>query len=129
MTSSLTQAFARAMAALVRDYDTAEVLAQLLDDAQTELGAAAVGLLVRTESGDLEVLTATSHRATYLELYQAQQEAGPCVDSIDNLEQIHVIGAAAITKRWPTVGRKIVDAGYVEVHAFPLSCRSAPLGP
>lgn len=81
MTSSLTQAFARAMASLVRDFDTAGVLAQLLDDAQTALQAAAVQLLIRTESGDLEVLTDTSHRATEPELSPARLPGGPCVDT------------------------------------------------
>lgn len=83
MTSSPTQAFARAMASLVRDYDVADVLAELLDDAQAVLQAAAVGLLVRTDGGELEVLTASSHRAGELELCQAPHRARPCVDTGD----------------------------------------------
>ncbi|MEO6999628.1 MAG: ANTAR domain-containing protein [Terracoccus sp.] len=99
MTSSPTQAFARAMAALVRDYDTAGVLAQLLDDAQTALQAAAVRLLIRTESGDLELLTATSPRAAEPELIQAPHHDRPCI-----------------------------DAGFVSVQAFALQWHEVPMG-
>lgn len=128
MTCSPTQAFTRALASLVRDYDTADVLADLLDDAQMVLNAAAVGLLIRTEGGGLEVLTATSHHAAELELYQAQQHEGPSVDAIDAVAPVHVTSTAAITRRWPTAGPAIVDAGYVSVHAFPLRWHDVPMG-
>lgn len=128
MTCSPIWAFTRALASLVRDHDTADVLADLLDDAQTVLNAAAVGLLIRTEGGGLDVLTATSHRAAELELYQAQQHDGPSIDAIDTVAPVHADSASAITRRWPTAGPAIVDAGYVSVHAFPLRWHDTPLG-
>lgn len=128
MTSLVTEAFARALASLVREPDVANVLAELLDDAQGVLGASAAGLLLRSDIDGLEVLTATSHRALEIELFQAQRTTGPCVDAIDTGEQVHVCGAEAIVARWPEVGPAIVAAGYVAVHAFPLRWRDAPLG-
>jgi hypothetical protein len=44
--------------------------------------ADALGLLVRTAAGNLEMLSATSHQAAELELYQLQHDSGPCLDSI-----------------------------------------------
>lgn len=128
MTCSPIPGFTRALASLVSDHDTADVLADLLDDAQLVLNAAAVGLLIRTEDGGLEVLTTTSHRAAELELYEAQRHDGPSVDAIGAIGPVHVDGPAAITRRWPSAGPVIVDAGYVSVHAFPLRWHDLPLG-
>lgn len=117
MTTLATEAFARALASLVRESDVADVLAELLDDARAVLGASAAGLLVRSEIDGLEVLTATSHRAVEIELFQAQRRTGPCVDAIETSDQVHANGAATITARWPDVGPAIVAADYVAVHA------------
>lgn len=129
MTPLATEALARALASLVRESDVAAVLAELLDDARAVLGASAAGLLVRFESDGLELLTATSHCAVEVELFQAQQTSGPCVDAIHSGQQVHVSGADTIIARWPVVGPAIVAAGFVSVHAFPVRWHESPIGP
>ena len=68
--TSYAQPLARAVASLVTEHDVTDVLAHFLIDGQEALGAAAGGLSVRSGTGQLEVLTTTSHRASDQEVYR-----------------------------------------------------------
>jgi GAF domain-containing protein len=125
---TVAQALADAASALTGDNDVTDMLARLVDDARGVLGAQAVGLLLLTESGDLELLSATSHRAAELEIFQIQHDAGPCVDAIRTGTVVSVSGTSEIRGRWPDTGPAIVDAGYSAVHAYPLRWHGRTLG-
>lgn len=114
--------------ALLREHDVTDLLYRIVRDSNQFTGADAGGLLVRAPGGALELLSATSHAAVELELYQAQVDEGPCVDLLDTAEAIHAVGADTIEQRWPTVGPAIVQAGFSAVHAYPLSWREGVLG-
>lgn len=122
------EALASVTSALVQEHHPTDILVSLLHNAAAGLRADAVGLLVQTSSGALEPLSATSHRAAELEIYQSQLEEEPCLDSIRERRIVTVNSAAALTARWPRVGRLIVDAGYDAVHAHPLNWHSRALG-
>jgi GAF domain-containing protein len=122
------QALADAASALTGDDDVTDMLARLLDDARSVLGAQAVGLLMLTRAGDLELLSATSHRAAELEIFQIQHDSGPCVDAIRTGEQLSVSGDSEIRGRWPETGPAIVGAGFSAVHAYPLRWHGRVLG-
>jgi hypothetical protein len=128
MSPSPTEALARAAAALVSDHDLTGVLADLLSDAQAAMSAEAVGLLVYTQPGHLELLTASSHATTELELFQIQERTGPCVDAMMTASPVWESGTERLESRWPLVGRAIAEAGYVAVHAYPLRWRERGIG-
>jgi transcriptional regulator with GAF, ATPase, and Fis domain len=119
---------ARAAAALVTEHDVTDVLAHLLADGQHAVGATAAGLLVRSVGGELEVLTATSHRASELEAYQAQQEAGPCADAITTGHPVFQSGSERLAERWPDLAPMFADAAYSAVQAHPLRWHGQVLG-
>jgi hypothetical protein len=77
---------------------------------------------------ELELLSATSHRTTELELYQVLNRIGPCVEAIASARYVTATGAADLTARWPPVGQAILDAGFHAVHAFPLHWRGTVIG-
>jgi GAF domain-containing protein len=114
--------------ALLGDHDVTDLLYRIVRDSARFTGCDAAGLLVRTPSGALELLSATSHAAVELELYQAQVEEGPCVDLLSTGEVIEEVGADALRARWPAVGPAIVQAGFSAVHAYPLRWRDGVLG-
>ncbi|WP_344249766.1 GAF and ANTAR domain-containing protein, partial [Isoptericola hypogeus] len=90
---------------------------------------AAAGLLVRpSDDAPLEVLAATDHVTTHLEIYQAQRDEGPCVDVCTTGRPVVAVGSSTILERWPVVGRAIVDAGFRRVHAYPLAWQGRALG-
>ena len=126
--SASTVALARAASAMVATHDVTDVLATLLTDAVTALSANSCGLLLVAEHGRLELLSATSHRAVELELYQVQVSTGPCFDAVHDGEPVFATGPDELVDRWDDVGRAVVAAGFTSVHAFPLRWRAQVLG-
>jgi hypothetical protein len=126
--TSVTAAFADAVSALVGEPDVADILAHLLTDCAAVMDAGAAAILARDASGELSLLSATSHRATELELLQIQRSTGPCVDVVETGEALTVTGAADIRARWEHVGEAIIDAGFDSIQAFPLRWRGTVLG-
>lgn len=122
------QALAQMLGALVREHETADVLAELVHDCATLLPADAAALLVTNGRGSLELLSATSHRASELEIYQAQHRSGPCVDALRHGDQVVAVGADDIVTRWPDVGTVIVESGFQAVHALPMVWHGRVLG-
>ena len=120
-------AFAAANAAMVQGVDGASTVHVLLADCLGLLGADAAGVLVRIDRG-LELLAATSHRATELELYQVQVYDGPCVESIETGATIAAVGVAELTERWPDFGRSMAAAGLETVLASPMRWHERVLG-
>ena len=123
-----TQAVTELLADLVREHETTDVFSRLVSDCREQLDAGAAALLLSTPHRGLELLSATSHRAAELELYQAQQRSGPCVDVVRTGEPLAAVGADEIVSRWPDVGQAIVSAGFLAVHAFPMIWRAHALG-
>jgi transcriptional regulator with GAF, ATPase, and Fis domain len=126
--STASQAFADAAAAMVENQDVADTLAKLLDDCAELTAADAVGLLVKDHSGNLELLSATSHLATELELYQLQQDTGPCIEAARGGTALSERVDTAIIQRWDQVGEAIVAAGFHAVQAVPLRWHGQLLG-
>lgn len=126
--SSFAEAVADAVAALVGEPDVADILAHLVGDCAAVMGADAVAILARDETGGLSLLTASSHRASELEILQIQRSTGPCIDVIETKEALFASGADQINERWPGVGAAIVAAGFDNVEAYPMRWRGTVLG-
>jgi hypothetical protein len=125
---SVAEVLARANASLVADdVDVTGAIASVIAGAAEALPADAVAVLVDSD-GVLDLLSATSHQVADVEIYQAQVEEGPCVDTIRLGVDIDVVGAEAIEERWPTVGPLIVQTGYSSVHATPLTWHGVAFG-
>jgi hypothetical protein len=127
MTSTPMQAMARAVSALVADHDVTDVLTRLLFDALDVMDAAAAGLLILRPDGSLEVLTATSHRALDLEMYEAQERVGPCAEAIATNASV-VSEGAEMHERWPVFAASMEASGYHAVQAHPLRWHGRVLG-
>ena len=98
------QAFAATTTALVQPHDVIGTTVRLMQAAVDTAGATAAGLIMRRPGQDrLQMLAATSHRAEELEVYQAQQEQGPCFDAVDTGEIVRAGHHACCfpTRSWP----------------------------
>jgi hypothetical protein len=126
--ASSAEALARATSALVAEHDVTDVLASLLSDALGPLGARAGGILLSLDDGRMELLAATSHRTRDLELFQVQEESGPCIDAVRSGQALSVEGADELVRRWPEVGEAILAAGHTSVHAYPMHWHGTVLG-
>jgi transcriptional regulator with GAF, ATPase, and Fis domain len=114
--------------ALVEEFDVIEMLTGLADGC-VDLGlATASGILLADEHGKLRVMAASSERAHLLELFQLQNEDGPCLEAFSTGDPVVHMDLAAAGDRWPTFAPEAVRAGFRSVHAFPLRLRSTVLG-
>jgi hypothetical protein len=126
---TVSEVLAVAAARMVSDdHDVTGALAALLSGTVESLGADAAAILVRPDTGRLELLAATSHRTADLELYQAQVDEGPCVDAVESADAVDAAGADRILARWPVVGPVVVASGYEAVHATPMRWRGQTFG-
>ncbi|VXC55507.1 GAF and ANTAR domain-containing protein [Aeromicrobium sp. 9AM] len=124
--SRATAALAKASAALVGDADIAGFLADLLTSSADVLRLDASGILVE-DDGRLDLLAASSHTATELELHQAHLDEGPCVDAHASGEPVNA-HSSDLVAMWPRFGRTMIESGFSAVHASPLRWHGVPLG-
>ncbi len=122
------QLLADAVAALVRTDDVVDTLEHVLSGCAQAYPSEAVAVLARNHGGSLELLGASSHGAEELELLQIQHRHGPCVEAMDTDTVVIVAGRDTMVERWGAVGVAIADAGYHEVHAFPMHWRGSTIG-
>jgi transcriptional regulator with GAF, ATPase, and Fis domain len=121
-------ALAHSIGALVAGDDVTHLVATLLDDAAEAVQARAIGVVMLIESGELDVLAATSHRVGELELYQAQHRSGPCIEAIQGGAMVVATDVEDIDRRWPEIAPLIRAAGFTAVHAIPLRWHEHVLG-
>lgn len=91
------------------------------------LDASASGILFADVQGRLQVVAASSEQANVLELFQIQNEEGPCMDSFrTGLAVVH----NDLTERspWPRFGQRAIEEGLLSVHAFPMRVRKTVFG-
>jgi hypothetical protein len=112
---------------LVEDFDVVELLTMLSDRCVELLDAAATGIMLANARGDLQVMAASSEDANVLELFQIQNEEGPCLDAFRSGQPV-VHGDLAQGSPWPRFGELATGAGLPSVHAFPMRVRSHVLG-
>jgi GAF domain-containing protein len=129
MTSdTASQAFVDVAAAMVGQDDIAGTLSRLGTACAQITSAAAIGLLVKNGTGRLELLSATSHAAAELELYQLQHDTGPCLDAVRDEKALSAHAGGEIAARWGRVGEAIVGAGFHALHAVPLRWQGRVIG-
>ena len=116
------------VAALVEPHDVIGTIARMLRIATGLTQAAGAGVIMR-RAGEarLQLLVATSHRAEELELYQAQQETGPCFEAVESGRQI-TARAQEMDQRWPRLSAAFARAGYHGVQSTPVRWHGDVLG-
>jgi hypothetical protein len=112
---------------LVEETDLAGVLVRIVAEATAAVEASAGGLLVLNNAGELELLSATSHRAADLETWQAATGTGPCSACMDDYAAVSVTVAQAAAV-WPDFAEQMTRAGYRQVLAMPLRWQGTALG-
>ena len=124
----LVETFVELADTLVEDFDVVEFFASLAERV-VELGMASeVGILLVDEAGDLRFVAASAERAQLLELFQVQNEEGPCQDCYSTGVPVHVDDLEAASGRWPLFAPRAISAGFRSVQAVPLRLRGTILG-
>jgi hypothetical protein len=123
----LADTFLKLADTLVDDFDVIEVLTTLSGRCVELLDAAATGVLLADASGALEVMAASNEAANVLELFQIQNEEGPCLDAFRTGQAV-AHGDLQGETPWPRFAARAARAGFTSVHAFPMAVRANMLG-
>ncbi len=112
---------------LVGNFDVIEVLTQLTSRCVELLDSAAAGILLADSDGHLRVVGASTEQIQLLELFQVQNDEGPCLDCFQT-GQIVLHSDLDNASAWPNFSAVCTEAGFASVCAVPLRLKGHTLG-
>ena len=113
---------------LVDNFDLIDFLHMVTSHTADLLEATAVGLMLADVRGDLHFVAASHEAAEMLELFQVQNQEGPCLDAFRSGKPVTSADLSTATDRWPTFAPRAVAAGFSTVHAMPMRLRDQVIG-
>ncbi|WP_310529953.1 GAF and ANTAR domain-containing protein [Nocardioides sp.] len=127
-TERLTDVFVEVADTLITDFDLVDFLHNLTDHAAAVSGAEAVGLMLADQRGQLRYMAASNETGKMLELFQLQNDEGPCMDCYSTRAAVVNADLATASDRWPKFAPAAIAAGFQSVHAFPMRLRDSVIG-
>lgn len=124
----LARVFVEIADTLVDEFDLIEFLQLLASRTADLLDASPVGLLLADQRGRLEFMAASDENVKLLELFQVQNQEGPCLDAFRTGTPVVNADLEQAADRWPLFAPRAVEAGFRSVHAFPLRLRAERIG-
>jgi GAF domain-containing protein len=124
----LARVFVEIADTLVDEFDLIEFFQLLTTRTADLLDASPVGLLIADQRGRLEFMAASDENIRLLELFQVQNQEGPCLDAFQTGTPVVNADLREATSRWPMFAPHASAAGFRSVHAFPLRLRQEKIG-
>jgi len=123
----LSETFVELTDTMVADFDVIDFLHRLTDRSVRLLDVAAAGLLLADPRGEPRVVAASSEAARLLELFQLQNDEGPCLDCFRSGQPVTIADLSA-GRRWPRFTAAATGAGFNAVQALPMRLRDQVIG-
>src|SRR6266576_3224992 len=117
----LSETFVELTDTMVAGFDVIDFLHVLTDRSVQLLDVSAAGLLLADPRGELRVVAASSEAVRMLELFQLQNDQGPCLDCFRAGRPVAAADLSAEAQRWP----RFVAAA---VQALPMRLRDQVIG-
>jgi transcriptional regulator with GAF, ATPase, and Fis domain len=113
---------------MVADFDVIDFLHMLTDRSVRLLPVSAAGVVLADPRGELRVAAASSDAAGLIELFQVQNDEGPCLDCFRTGRPVTAAYLAGPDQRWPRFSAAATTAGFGSVHALPMRLRDQVVG-
>ncbi|SMC94828.1 GAF and ANTAR domain-containing protein [Lentzea albidocapillata] len=113
---------------LVLGFDAIDFLHTLTDRCVDLLDVDAVGILLADQRGALNLVAASTEQARMLELFQLQDEEGPCLDCFHTGQPVACADLTTEPQRWPRFTVAAREQGFSAVHAVPMRLREQTVG-
>jgi transcriptional regulator with GAF, ATPase, and Fis domain len=127
-TELLSDTFVDLADTLVDEFDVIDFLHMLTDRSVQLLSVSAAGVLLADPRGQLRVAAASSEAAGLVELFQIQNDQGPCLDCFRTGQPVTAADLADTGQRWPRFATAATQAGFAAVHALPMRLRDQVIG-
>jgi GAF domain-containing protein len=124
----LSETFVELADTMVADFDVIDFLHVLTDRSVQLLDASAAGLLLADPRSELRVVAASSERARLLELFQLQNDEGPCLECFRTGCAVTVADLSEHGQRWPRFVPTARETGFAAVQALPMRLREQTIG-
>jgi GAF domain-containing protein len=124
----LSTTFVELADTLVADFDVLDFLHLLTTRCTQLLDVSAAGVLLADPVGDLRVMAASSEQVRLLELFQLQNDQGPCLDCYRSGRPVSVGDLSAVQPRWPRFTAQARQRGFSTVLALPMRLRQNVIG-
>lgn len=124
----LAEVFVEVSDTLVNQFDIIEFLQMVTSRTAELIDAAAVGLLLADQHGELQFMAASDEATTLLELFQVQTEEGPCLEAFRTRAPVVIPDVRVAADRWPQFAPRAAKAGFRSVHAVPMHLRNQVIG-
>jgi transcriptional regulator with GAF, ATPase, and Fis domain len=127
-TDLLSDTFIELADTMVADFDVIDFLHMLTDRSVRLLAASAAGVMLADPRGELRVAAASTEEAGLLELFQLQNDQGPCLECFRTGRPVTAAGLDGPAPRWPRFAQAAAQAGFATVEALPMRLRDQVIG-
>ncbi|MEV8436758.1 GAF and ANTAR domain-containing protein [Actinosynnema sp. NPDC051121] len=124
----LLEAFVELADTLTEDFDVTDFLHVLVERCVELVGVDAVGLLLADQDGGLRLIATSDERVRLLELFQLQNDEGPCLEAFATGARVGHPDLRTAGARWPRFAPAAARSGYVAVDAVPMRLRDDVIG-
>jgi transcriptional regulator with GAF, ATPase, and Fis domain len=113
---------------LVADFDVIDFLHTLATRSVELLDAAAAGIMLAGRDGSLHVMASSAEEARLLELYELQNNEGPCLDCFRSGRPVARDDLPAMRTSWPAFTEQLQGLGFRSAQALPMRLREETIG-
>jgi transcriptional regulator with GAF, ATPase, and Fis domain len=125
---AIVDAFVYLSDTLVADYDVIEFLHFLTERCVDFSAVDEAAVMLAAPSGHLQAVASSSERSRLLELFELQNQDGPCLDAYRSGIVVTSADLSLERDRWPTFAPEALDVGFKAVHSVPLKLRHDVIG-
>jgi GAF domain-containing protein len=113
---------------LVADFDVIDFLYTLASRSVELLDADAAGIMLADHDGGLHVMASSAEEARLLELYELQNNEGPCLDCFRSGRPVVRDDLPAMRSSWPAFTEQLQGLGFRSAQALPMRLREETIG-
>jgi transcriptional regulator with GAF, ATPase, and Fis domain len=113
---------------LVAEFDVIDFLHTLATRSVELLDADAAGIMLADHDGGLHVMASSAEEARLLELYELQNNEGPCLDCFRSGRPVARDDLPAMRTSWPAFTEQLQGLGFRSAQALPMRLRDQTIG-